>query len=68
MKNSSYISAVPEPSAQRRRTKGEPQSYIWYYFLKKVTFTAKVLHLEPARLINLNQDLFFMDTRTKRKV
>ena len=28
MKNSSYINEVLEPSAQRRRTKGEPQSYI----------------------------------------
>ena len=33
--NSSYINALPEPSAQRRRTKGEPQSCIWYYYLKK---------------------------------
>ena len=68
MYTSSYINALAEPSAQRRRTKGEPQSYILYYFLKKVTFTTKVLRLEPARLINLNQDLSFMDTRTKTKV
>ena len=62
MYNSSHINTVPEPSAQRRRTKGKLQSCI------KVTFTGKVLRLEPARLINFNQDLSFMDTRTKTKV
>ena len=35
---------------------------------KKVTFTGKVLRLEPARLINFSQDLSFMGTHTKTKV
>ena len=30
--NSSYINAVPHPRAQRRSTKGEPQSCIQYYY------------------------------------
>ena len=49
MYNSSYVNALPKPSAQRRRNKGEPQSYIWYYYLKKVTFTGKSITCGASR-------------------
>ena len=47
---SSYINALPEPSAQRQRTlKSEPQSCIWYYYLKKVTFGASTFDEPQTR-------------------
>ena len=47
--------------------KGNPSLAFGITIKKKVTFTGKSITF-GARLINLNQDLSFMDTRTKTKV